>query len=181
MHEAGTTDTADPLGGGYYIEALTAELEQRARELIDRVDEIGGAVAAVEAGFIQGEIEEAAYRFQTAVESGERVVVGVNEFTQESATDVQLHRVDPAGERRQRERTARVRAERNAEAAAAALARSARRPPAPTTSCPPCAKRCAPAARSARSAAPSASSGEPTTAGEQRPHVPARGDRALEP
>ena len=122
MHEAGTTDTADPLGGSYYIEALTAELERQARELIERVDELGGAVAAVEAGFVQGEIEESAYRFQTDVEAGTRIVVGVNEFTQESDTDVELHRVDPAGERRQRERTARVRAERNPEAAAAGLA-----------------------------------------------------------
>jgi methylmalonyl-CoA mutase N-terminal domain/subunit len=122
MHEAGTTDTADPLGGSYYIEALTAELQERARELIERVDELGGAVAAIEAGFVQGEIEEAAFRFQRAVESGERIVVGVNEFTQETEAAVELHRVDPAGERRQQERTARVRAQRNAEEADAALA-----------------------------------------------------------
>jgi methylmalonyl-CoA mutase N-terminal domain/subunit len=121
MHEGGTTDTADPLGGSYYIEALTAELQERARELIARVDELGGAVAAIEAGFVQGEIEEAAFRFQRAVESGERVVVGVNEFTQETEAEVELHRVDPAAERRQQERTARVRAERNAAEAAAAL------------------------------------------------------------
>ena len=122
MHEAGTTDTADPLGGSYYLEALTTELEQHARTLIERVDELGGAVAAIEAGFIQGEIEEAAYRFQSAVETGDCVVVGVNQFTQESDERVELHRVDPAGEGRQRERTARVRAERNPEAAASALA-----------------------------------------------------------
>src|SRR6478735_3965828 len=123
MHEAGTTDTADPLGGSYYIEALTADLEQRATELIARVDELGGAVAAIEAGFVQGEIEESAYRFQAAVESGEKIVVGVNEFAQESDARVELHRVDPAGERRQRERLARVRADRNAEDAANSLAR----------------------------------------------------------
>jgi len=122
MHEVGTTDTADPFGGSYYLEALTAELELHARTLIERVDELGGAVAAIEAGFIQGEIEEAAYRFQTAVEAGERVVVGVNRFTQEADDRVELLRVDPAGEERQRERTARVRAERNPEAAASALA-----------------------------------------------------------
>jgi len=122
MHEAGTTETADPLGGSFYLESLTAELEQKARELIERVDEIGGAVAAIEAGFVQGEIEDAAYRFQTALEAGERVVVGVNRFTQEASDHVELHRVDPAGEQRQRERTARVRAERNATEASAALA-----------------------------------------------------------
>ncbi len=118
MHEAGTTATADPLGGSYYIEALTAELEREALELIGRIDELGGAVAAVEAGFIQGEIEETAYRFQTAIEAGDSIVVGVNAFTDNSAKKIELHRVDPAGEERQRERTARVRAERNAEEAA---------------------------------------------------------------
>ena len=108
MHEAGTTDTADPLGGAYYLEALTAELESQARELIERIDEIGGAVAAIEAGFVQGEIEEAAYRFQTSLEAGERVVVGVNKFVDDASDDrVEIHRVDPAGEQRQRERTAR--------------------------------------------------------------------------
>jgi len=121
MHEAGTTDTADPLGGSYYIEALTADLEQRATELIARVDELGGAVAAIEAGFVQGEIEESAYRFQAAVESGSKIVVGVNEFTQEADARVELHRVDPAGEQRQRDRLARVRAERNAEDATSSL------------------------------------------------------------
>src|ERR687894_112652 len=68
--EAGATDTADPLGGSYFIEALTDELEERARELIERVDELGGAVAAVEAGFVQREIDEAAFRWNEQVESG---------------------------------------------------------------------------------------------------------------
>ncbi len=123
MHEAGTTGTADPLGGSYYLESLTAELEGKALALIERIDELGGAVAAVEAGFIQGEIEEAAYRFQKGVEAGDRVVVGVNAFTDESAEPIELHRVDPTGEERQRERTARVRSERSANEAASALAR----------------------------------------------------------
>jgi methylmalonyl-CoA mutase N-terminal domain/subunit len=122
MNEAGTTDTADPLGGSYYLEALTAELETKARELIELVDEHGGAVAAIEAGFVQGQIEESAYRYQTAVERDDRVVVGVNRFTEEADNRIELHRVDPAGEQRQRERTAHVRAERNPEAAASALA-----------------------------------------------------------
>jgi len=104
------------------FEALTADLEERARELIERIDELGGAVAAIEAGFVQTEIEESSFRFQTAVEAGERIVVGVNEFTQESDEHVALHRVDPASEQRQRERTARVRADRDARAAAEALA-----------------------------------------------------------
>jgi methylmalonyl-CoA mutase N-terminal domain/subunit len=120
--EGGTTDTADPLGGSYFIEALTDELEERAWELIERVDEAGGAVAAVESGFVQEEIERAAFEFQQEVEAGERVIVGVNAFEEEGEERVELLRIDPAAERRQLERTGRVRAERNADEAAAAIA-----------------------------------------------------------
>jgi methylmalonyl-CoA mutase N-terminal domain/subunit len=119
--EAGGTDTADPLGGAYFIEALTDELAARAWELIERVDELGGAVAAIEAGFVQGEIEASAFRYQSEIEAGERVVVGVNRFTEDEGQDVELLQVDPESERRQRERTARVRAERDAAAASTAL------------------------------------------------------------
>jgi methylmalonyl-CoA mutase, N-terminal domain len=122
-HEAGTTDTADPLGGSHYIEALTDELGARAWELIERVDSLGGAVAAVERGFVQGEIEGSAFRWQQEVEHGERVIVGVNAYTAESEQPIELHAIDPASEERQRERTARVRAERNAAEAEASLAR----------------------------------------------------------
>jgi methylmalonyl-CoA mutase, N-terminal domain len=120
-HEAGATDTADPLGGAYFIEALTDELERRARELIERVDELGGVVAAIEQGFVQGEIDSSAFRFQSQIEVGERVVVGVNRFTEKENGRVELLQVDPESERRQTERTARVRAERDASAAAKAL------------------------------------------------------------
>ena len=92
QNEAGTTDTADPLGGSYYIEALTDELEARAWELIERIDELGGAVAAVEQGFVQAEIESAAFRWQQEVESGERVIVGVNAYAAESETPIELRR-----------------------------------------------------------------------------------------
>jgi methylmalonyl-CoA mutase N-terminal domain/subunit len=119
--EAGTTDTADPLGGAYFIEALTAELEARAEGLIERIDELGGAVAAIERGFVQGEIEASAFAFQTEVESGERVIVGVNRYREAGSEDVSLLRVDPAIEQRQRERTARLRAERDSHAADHAL------------------------------------------------------------
>jgi methylmalonyl-CoA mutase N-terminal domain/subunit len=119
--EAGTTDTADPLGGAYFIEALTDELEALARELIARVDELGGAVAAIEQGFVQAEIEASAFRHQSDVESGVRVVVGVNAFTEDRGERVELLRLDPEIERRQRERTARVRAARDADAARVAL------------------------------------------------------------
>ncbi|MBA2461777.1 MAG: methylmalonyl-CoA mutase, partial [Actinobacteria bacterium] len=121
-HEAGVTDTADPLGGSFFVEALTDELETRARELIERIDELGGAVAAIEEGFFQREIDEAAFRYTSEVESGERVIVGVNRFAEPDAEQVELHRLDPEGEARQLERTARVRAGRDAGTAEAALA-----------------------------------------------------------
>src|SRR3954451_9739910 len=121
-HEAGGTDTADPLGGSYFIEALTDELEAKAWELIGRVDELGGAVAAIEQGFVQDEIEQAAFRWQQEVEGGERVIVGVNRFTEGDEEQIELHRLDPAAEARQLERTARLRAERNAQECDAALA-----------------------------------------------------------
>jgi len=114
-HEAGGTDTADPLGGAYFIEAMTEELEGAARELIERIDEQGGAVAAIERGWIQSEIEESAYRYTSEVEAGERVIVGVNRFTEEESEPIELYRLAPEAERRQLERTARVRAERSAE------------------------------------------------------------------
>jgi len=119
--EGGTTATADPLGGSYYIEALTDELEARAWEVIERVDELGGAVAAIEQGLVQGEIEAAAFRWQQQVESGERPIVGVNVFEVEAEEPIELHRLDPAAERRQVERMARVRAERNPDVAGAAI------------------------------------------------------------
>jgi methylmalonyl-CoA mutase, N-terminal domain len=121
-HEAGGTDTADPFGGSYFIEALTEELEQRAHELIEHVEELGGAVEAIERGFVQREIEEAAFRHSTEVESGERVIVGVNRYEEEESEPIELLRIDPAAEKRQLERTARSRAERDAAAAEAALA-----------------------------------------------------------
>jgi methylmalonyl-CoA mutase N-terminal domain/subunit len=121
-HEAGGTDTADPLGGAYFVEALTDELETKASELIERIDELGGAVAAVEQGFVQGEIEQAAFRYQHEIETGERVIVGVNRFTEEESEPIELHRIDPEAERRQLERTARVRAERKPEEAERAVA-----------------------------------------------------------
>jgi len=122
-HEAGGTDTADPFGGSYFIEALTDELEARARELMERVEEAGGAVAAVEQGLIQKEIDEAAFAYSQQVESGERVIVGVNRYAEDEAEQIELHRLDPEAEQRQLERTARVRAERDSDEAEAALAR----------------------------------------------------------
>jgi methylmalonyl-CoA mutase N-terminal domain/subunit len=121
-HEAGGTDTADPFGGSYFIEALTDELEARARELMERVEEAGGAVAAVEQGLVQKEIDEAAFAYSQQVESGERVIVGVNRYAEPEAEQIELHHLDPEAEQRQLERTARVRAERDAGEAEASLA-----------------------------------------------------------
>ena len=120
--EAGTTDSADPLAGSFFIEALTEELEQCARELISRVDDLGGAVAAIEQGFVQAEIESSAFRYQTEVESGERLIVGVNRFTEHESSQVELLHVDHEIERGQCERVTRVRAERDAALAEQALA-----------------------------------------------------------
>src|SRR5262249_39155963 len=107
QNEAGGTDTADPMGGAYFVEALTDQLEARGVELIDGAGEVGGAVAATESGFVQREIEEAAYRSPSEVESGERVIVGVNRYEEAGGEQIQLHRLDPAIEQRQLERTAR--------------------------------------------------------------------------
>ena len=102
-------------------DALTTELEERAWELIERIDELGGAVEAIEQGFVQREIEDAAFRYQQAVERGGAVVVGVNRYEENEQEPIELHRLDPEAERRQLERTARIRAERDAEDAHRAL------------------------------------------------------------
>jgi methylmalonyl-CoA mutase, N-terminal domain len=121
-NEAGVVSTADPLGGSYYVESLTRELEERALELIGEIDGRGGAVAAIEAGWVQGVIEGAAYEWTSAVESGGRKIVGVNAYTDDGGESrIELHRLDPEAERRQVERTARVRAKRDAAASATAL------------------------------------------------------------
>jgi len=120
--ETGVLETADPFGGSFYVEALTDELEARAAELIARVDELGGAIEAIERGFIQEEIEQVAFAWQEQVERGERVIVGVNQYVEESEERVELQKIDPEATKRQLERTARVRAERNADDAASALA-----------------------------------------------------------
>jgi methylmalonyl-CoA mutase, N-terminal domain len=122
-HEAGGTDTADPLGGAYFIETLTQELEERAWQLIEQVEELGGAVEAIEQGFTQHEIEEAAFEHERQLETGEKVIVGVNRFAEADEEAIELHALDPEAERRQVERTQRVRAERDSAAAEAALGR----------------------------------------------------------
>src|SRR5918912_752423 len=90
QNEAGVAETADPLGGSYYIESLTDELERKAWELIEQVDDLGGAVAAIEQGFVQGEIENAAFKWQQEVEEGARVIVGVNKYAAEAEQPIEL-------------------------------------------------------------------------------------------
>ncbi|MBA2615956.1 MAG: methylmalonyl-CoA mutase [Actinobacteria bacterium] len=122
-HEVGGTDTADPFGGAYFIETLTRELEDRAWELIERIDELGGAVAAIEAGFVQREIEDAAFEHERGVQSAERVIVGVNHYAEGAEDEIELHTLDPQSERRQIDRTKRMRADRDGAAAEGTLAR----------------------------------------------------------
>jgi methylmalonyl-CoA mutase, N-terminal domain len=114
-YESGVADTVDPLGGSYAVEAATEALEREARRLLEGIEARGGALAAIEAGEIQREIQESAYRFQRQVEAGERVVVGVNRFVAgESAAGPEILRIDPALEREQVERVRGLRARRDA-------------------------------------------------------------------
>ncbi len=122
-YESGVAAVADPLGGAYFVEALTAEVERQAWEYIHRIDDLGGMVAAVEAGFPQREIAEAAYRYQQQLERQEKVIVGVNAFAQAEERPIEILRIPPEVERRQVERTRRVRARRDQGRAQAALAR----------------------------------------------------------
>ncbi|MEO6063056.1 MAG: methylmalonyl-CoA mutase family protein [Thermoflexales bacterium] len=119
-HESGVTETADPFGGSYAVEYLTDQLEQQAATLIASIDRMGGAVRAIESGWMQAQIADAAYAFQHEVETGQRVIVGVNDFTEgsETATTFARFKVDPAMEARQRARLAAWRAQRDAGRAA---------------------------------------------------------------
>lgn len=120
-YESGIADTADPLAGSYVIEYLTNEIEQRANEYIQKIDDLGGMLVAIEKGFVQREIEHAAYNYQRAVEANEQVVVGVNRFRLEEEASVPVMRIDAHLERQQIERVQAVRARRDNAKAQAAL------------------------------------------------------------
>ena len=122
-NEAGVTETPDPLGGSYYVEALTDDLERAALDYLAEIEALGGTLAALEGGFQQHQIQEAAYQVQAAIERGDQVVVGVNKFRDEAGLTPPTQKIDPEGERRQVEGLRRVRAERDSAAWAAALAR----------------------------------------------------------
>jgi methylmalonyl-CoA mutase N-terminal domain/subunit len=121
--ETGVTDTADPLAGSYFVEALTNEVEERASAYLDKVDGMGGAVAAIEAGFYQDEIHESAFRIQRGIEAGDRVVVGVNRYQDPEERPVEIQRIGEEEVARQVERVHALRASRDRVAVDAALAR----------------------------------------------------------
>src|SRR5881227_2975893 len=122
-HETGVVNTIDPLGGSYYLEQLTSELERQAYDYFEQIDELGGVIPAIEQNFQQREIAEASFRYQSEVERGERVVVGVNRYELEEEQPIELLRIDPALEQKQIERVQTVRERRDTAAADAALAR----------------------------------------------------------
>ncbi|MCD6307155.1 MAG: methylmalonyl-CoA mutase family protein [Deltaproteobacteria bacterium] len=113
-YETGVTDTVDPLGGSYYLEELTREIYERAGNYIRKIDELGGAVSAIEKGFVQREIQDSAYRYQREIETNERIVVGLNRFQTSEARPGNLLRVDPAVRTSQVERLKKLRSQRDA-------------------------------------------------------------------
>ncbi len=121
-YESGVADTVDPLAGSYFVEALTDEVEAGAWHYIERIDALGGAVTAIEAGFMQDEIERAAYAYAKAIDDGEKVVIGVNKFTDEPLEAEDVFPIDPELQKAQVERTRSVRAGRDQGAVDAALA-----------------------------------------------------------
>ena len=121
-HESGAADTIDPLAGSYYVESLTDELESEAFDLLEEVDDRGGMRKAIEAGWVQDQIQNVAFERQREIETGERVIVGVNEYTVDEDPKEDIEEVSEAEQRRQRERVQRLREERDSEAAEAALA-----------------------------------------------------------
>ncbi len=123
QHETDLTATVDPFAGSYVIESLTDEIERRAAEYLDRIDELGGAVAAIEAGFQKREIEQAAYELARRIDSGEQVVIGVNRYRTDDEQAIELQRPDPAAINAVLARTRKVRAERDPHAVNDGLAR----------------------------------------------------------
>jgi methylmalonyl-CoA mutase N-terminal domain/subunit len=121
-HEVGAVNTIDPLGGSYYLEHLTNELERQANEYFERIDELGGVIPAIEENFFQREIAEASYRYQSEVEKGERIIVGVNRYQHEDEQPLEILRIDPALEQKQIERVQALRARRDTAAVEQTLA-----------------------------------------------------------
>ena len=112
-HESGVTNTIDPLAGSYFVEALTNRTEKEAYQYFEKIEKLGGVIPAIERGFFQREIAEAAYRYQHEIDTNQRTVVGINEYVSQEPLTIPLLQMDPEGERRQLERLARVRRERD--------------------------------------------------------------------
>lgn len=120
-HESGVTNTVDPLGGSYFVEALTNRMETEAYRIFKEIDALGGVIPAIEQGYFQRAIADAAARYQREIEAHKRIIVGVNEYVDDEPVTVPLLKMDPDGERRQLERLARVKRERDNEAVTAKL------------------------------------------------------------
>ena len=114
-HESGVADIVDPLGGGYAIESLTNEIQSRAEKYIRHIDDIGGSLAAIESGYMQGEIHDAAYAYQKNIEQGDQVVVGVNNFADDKKLEIDRLIVDKETEEQQCERVRAIRQQRDSE------------------------------------------------------------------
>ena len=123
LHESGAVNTVDPLGGSYFIEQLTNEMERDVREYFHKIDALGGVIPALEAGFFQREIADAAYRYQQELSKGERTIVGVTDYVSEEPLEIPILRIDPDGEQRHLERLRRLRAERDSDEAQRTLLR----------------------------------------------------------
>ena len=120
-YESGVTETVDPLAGSYYIESLTDQIEQKAVEYINKIDELGGAAKAIDRGYVQKEIQDSAYKYQKEIESGDRIVVGVNKFQVEESSPKGLLKVDPKVGEMQKKKLVELRSTRNNEKVNAAL------------------------------------------------------------
>jgi methylmalonyl-CoA mutase N-terminal domain/subunit len=122
-HETGAVNTIDPLGGSYYVEHLTSELERQAYEYFDRIEKLGGVIAAIEENFFQREIAEASFRYQSEVEAKQRIVVGVNRYQLEEEQPLEILKIDAALEQQQIDRVQALRGRRDSAAVQHALAR----------------------------------------------------------
>jgi methylmalonyl-CoA mutase N-terminal domain/subunit len=120
-YESGVANTIDPFAGSYHIERLTSEIEEGARQLLTRIDSVGGTLAAIESGYIQRQVQESAYKAQLAVDSGDAVVVGVNKYTTDDATSIEVFQVDPQLETQQVRKVRELRKVRDERAWKAAL------------------------------------------------------------
>jgi methylmalonyl-CoA mutase N-terminal domain/subunit len=120
-HESGAVNTIDPLGGSYYVESMTNAIEAEAYAYFGRIDRLGGVIAAIKDNFFQREIADASFRYQAEVESGKRVIVGVNRYLIDDEKPIPILKVDPALEQKQTDRLAAVKARRDSAVVASRL------------------------------------------------------------